>query len=106
MKNLIMLPRMYTWSNCETRPSRPVTVMSRSEILRLSSAIVVKTTNANERIEMSSLPFVTEEKLPTFCELSPIQLAGLEFDSDNVTKRFVEQLDGDAQTLVSHDNLG
>ncbi len=38
MKKRIMLPRMYTWSSCETRPSRPVTVMSLSEMFKLSSA--------------------------------------------------------------------
>lgn len=38
MKNRTILPLMYTWSSCDTRPSRPVTVMSLREMLRLSSA--------------------------------------------------------------------
>ena len=105
MKNLIMLPRMYTWSNCETRPSRPVTVISLSEMLRLSSAVVGKTTIANERIEMSGLP-LSQKKSYRPSASFPLKLSGLEFDSDNVTQRFVKQFDGDAQTLVSHDNLG
>ena len=38
MKNRIILPRMYTWSNCDTRPSRPVTVMFFREMFKESSA--------------------------------------------------------------------
>lgn len=38
MKNLTCEPRMYTWSRCDTRPSRAVTVMSFSCTFMLSSA--------------------------------------------------------------------
>jgi hypothetical protein len=40
MKNLTIDPRMYTCSSWETRPSRPVTVISRREMLRVSSASI------------------------------------------------------------------
>jgi hypothetical protein len=61
MKNLTMLPRIYTWSSCETRPSRPVTVMSFKEMFRLSSARMSsqqmgRITIALQHIPSASLP--------------------------------------------------
>ena len=49
IKKRTMLPRMYTWSSCETRPSRPVTVMSFKEMFRLSSAARWREVNQSGR---------------------------------------------------------
>ena len=88
MKNLIMLPLIYTSANCETRPSRPVTVISFSAMFKESSAASY-VRNCRRQVANSG---------HTFSEFSSVQLAILELDGDYVAKRFVQKLDGYTET--------
>lgn len=38
------------------------------------------------------------DSVRTFCEFSSVELSSLELDSDNVSERFVEELDGYTET--------
>ena len=38
----------------------------------------------------------------TFCKFAAVELASLELDGDNMSKRLVEKLDGDAESCCCH----
>lgn len=86
MKNLTCEPRMYTWSRCDTRPSRAVTVMSFSCTFMLSSAGTQSATVEGEGGKETT-------GYHTLDQLSAEDLAGGEFERADVA------LDIDVSTL-------
>ena len=98
MKNLTILPLMYTWSSCDTRPSRPVTVMSLREMLRLSSAVhCAKWMHC--QFGRSTGQDVAELTLGQF---SSVELPGLQLNRDDVPEGLMQKFYRYAETRRSH----